>query len=133
MCQAHRNWTIPSPKAVGILFMAASACVGLMVVAMLWAGTMARAQSMPTDPQSSCKVTPALFATWFESPPAAANGVVNPANSVTFPNSPNCSFYQWSKQMFLWLTSPAPSRYGGCARIFDSPTFFDVSPPDLAT
>jgi hypothetical protein len=54
---------------------------------------------------------------------------VNPANSVTFPNVPNCSFYQWSKQMFLWLTSPAPATYGGGGgRIFDSPTFYDVSP-----
>src|SRR5258708_10498268 len=32
--------------------------------------------------------------------------------------------------MFMWLTSPAPSAYGGGAHIFDSPTFFDVSPPD---
>jgi hypothetical protein len=30
--------------------------------------------------------------------------------------------------MFLWLLSPAPSSYGGGAHIFDSPTFFDVSP-----
>jgi hypothetical protein len=30
--------------------------------------------------------------------------------------------------MFLWLLSPAPSSYGGGAHIFDSPTFYDVSP-----
>jgi hypothetical protein len=59
---------------------------------------------------------------------------VNPANSVTFQNSANnCIFYQWSEQMFLWLTSPAPASYGGGGgRIFDSPTFFDVSPPDAS-
>ena len=32
--------------------------------------------------------------------------------------------------MFLWLTSPAPPTYGGGGRIFDSPVFYDVSPPD---
>jgi hypothetical protein len=71
-----------------------------------------------------------VFASWFESGSVSLNGVVNPADSVTFPNTPNCSFYQWSEQMFLWLTSPAPPRYGGGGRIFDSPVFYDVSPPD---
>jgi mono/diheme cytochrome c family protein len=33
--------------------------------------------------------------------------------------------------MFLWLTSPAPATYGGGGgRIFNSPAFYDVSPPD---
>ena len=32
----------------------------------------------------------------------------------------------------MWLTSPAPSTYGGGAHIFDSPAFFDVSPPDAS-
>jgi len=91
---------------------------------------------LPTDPNPSCVVTPAVFATWFTPiPPAttgvvAVNGVVSPANSVTFPNTPNCSFYQWAKQDFLWLTSSAPPTYGGGGGlIVDSPTFFDVSPP----
>ncbi|HTQ79426.1 MAG TPA: hypothetical protein VMM92_05480, partial [Thermoanaerobaculia bacterium] len=54
-----------------------------------------------------------------------------PANSVTTPTTPNCSFYLWSEQMFLWLTSPAPATYGGGGgRIFDSPAFYDVSPLD---
>jgi hypothetical protein len=61
------------------------------------------------------------------------NGVVEPADSVAFSSSGNCGFYQWSEQMFLWMTSPAPARYGGGgARIFDSPTFYDVSPPDAS-
>ncbi|HEX9365529.1 MAG TPA: hypothetical protein VF921_02820, partial [Vicinamibacterales bacterium] len=68
--------------------------------------------------------------TWFESGVPALNGVVKPADSVAFPAVPNCDFYSWSRQMFLWLTSPAPARYGGGSRIFNSPTFFDVSPPD---
>jgi hypothetical protein len=87
-------------------------------------------QSLPTDAQSSCVVTAPVFASWFQSGTVTLNGVVNPANSVTFPNTPNCSFYQWSKQMFLWLTSPAPATYGGGGGlILDSPTFYDVSPP----
>ena len=89
---------------------------------------------LPTDASSTCVVTPTVFATWFQPvAPAttgvvAVNGVVNPANSVTFPNTPNCSFYQWAKQDFLWLTSPTTSAYGGSGLIIDSPAFFDVSP-----
>jgi hypothetical protein len=89
-----------------------------------------RAQTMPSDPSPTCTVTSATFATWFQSGSPSLNGVVNPANSVAFPDSPNCSFYQWAKQMFLWVTSPAPSIYGGGGIILDSPTFYDVSPPD---
>ncbi|HEY6322676.1 MAG TPA: hypothetical protein VJA16_14060, partial [Thermoanaerobaculia bacterium] len=85
---------------------------------------------MPIDPKTTCTVTAATVAGWFQSGTITLNGVVNPANSVTFPNTPNCSFYQWSEQMFLWLTSPAPASYGGGAHIFDSPAFYDVSPPD---
>ena len=57
--------------------------------------------------------------------------MANPADSRIGP-APNCGFYQWSEQMFLWLTSPAPPAYGGGANIFDSPAFFDVSPPDAS-
>jgi hypothetical protein len=32
--------------------------------------------------------------------------------------------------MFLWLTSPAPARYGGGSHIMFSPQFFTVSPED---
>jgi hypothetical protein len=99
----------------------AMACVGVAPAA---------AQTIPTDPSPTCTVPAPTFASWFQSGTPAVNGVVNPANSVAFPNSPNCSFYQWSEQMFLWATSPAPPVYGGGDRIFDSATFFDVSPPD---
>lgn len=90
----------------------------------------ATAQTLPSDVQPRCAVPGATFASWFQSGTPAANGVVNPANGLTFPNTPNCSFYQWGAQMFLWLTSPAPSTYGGGSHIFDSPTFYDLSPPD---
>jgi len=105
-----------------------AAALMLMAVASAWTSP-ATAQSIPTDAQATCTVSAATFAGWFQSGTVTLNGVVNPANSVTLPNVPNCSFYQWSKQMFLWLTSPAPATYGGGGgRIFDSPTFYDVSP-----
>jgi hypothetical protein len=57
------------------------------------------------------------------------NGVVNPADSLNFPDPPiNCEFYQWAEQMFLSLTSPA-AECGG-THAFDSSGFFDVSPAD---
>ena len=87
-------------------------------------------QTLPSDASDSCPLSSALFSSWFQSGSPSLNGVVNPADGLAFPNIPNCTFYQWSEQMFLWLTSPAPASYGGGGgRIFDSPTFFDVSPP----
>lgn len=85
---------------------------------------------LPADVKPTCTVTAPVFASWFESGAVTLNGVVKPADSVAFPDIPNCSFYQWSEQMFLWLASPAPPKYGGGSRIFDSPVFYDVSPPD---
>jgi hypothetical protein len=91
----------------------------------------AAAQTIPTDAQPpACNVSAATFNGWFESGSPSVNGVVNPADSVNFPGKTNCSFYEWSMQMFLWLTSPAPRSYGGGNFIFDSPVFYDVSPPD---
>jgi hypothetical protein len=95
---------------------------------------------MPPSPipgfSDVCTITSSQFAGWFQPiPPATTgvvtlNGVVNPADSVNFPNTPNCSFYQWAMQDFLWLTSPAPPTYGGGGgRILDSPAFYDVTPP----
>jgi hypothetical protein len=84
---------------------------------------------LPTDASPTCTVSPATFNTWFVKTPITADGAVNPANSVTFPNTPNCSFYQWAMQDFLWLTSPTTSAYGGSGLILDSPAFFDVTPP----
>ncbi len=111
----------------------------LLLVALTAAGLakasswLAQAQTLPTDAQTTCTVTAPVFASWFETGAVSLNGVVNPADSVNFPNIPNCSFYQWSEQMFLWLTSPTPPTYGGGGgRIFSSPVFYDVSPPDAS-
>ena len=105
---------------------------GFMLIVFVSAGTpVANAQTvLPNDAKATCPVPGPEFNSWFTTGAATANGEVNPADSVNFPDVPNCSFYKWSEQMFLWLTSPAPSRYGGGGRIFESPTFFDVSGPD---
>lgn len=93
--------------------------------------TPALAQTLPPDAQPLCVVPQATFNTWFKSGAPALDGVVNPANSITFPDPlDNCPFYQWSEQMFMWLTSPAPPSYEGGNRVFDTPVFYDVSPPD---
>lgn len=73
---------------------------------------------------------------WFPSAGQASiplNGLVNPADSIHFPGNTNCDFYKWSSQMFLWLTSPAPSNYGQGSHVFNSPIFYDVSPPDATS
>jgi hypothetical protein len=87
---------------------------------------------LPTDPVQTATIPPSTFSQWFSKAHPTVDGVVTPANSVTFSNDTslaNVDFYQWSERMFLWLTSPAPAEYGGGGRrIFASPAFFDVSP-----
>ena len=86
------------------------------------------AQTLPADAARACTVKSEDFARFFESGTVTANGIVLPADSLNFPDQPNCSFYEWSWHMFLWLTSPAPFNYGGGGRVFNSGVFFDVSP-----
>jgi hypothetical protein len=106
----------------------------LSAVLILFLGLAARAQTLPTDPQTPMTGSPPFglalpeFSTWFQSGSPSLNGVVTPANSLNS-LSPNFDFYKWSERMFLWLTSPSPTLYGGNGRIFDSSVFFDVSPP----
>ena len=92
-------------------------------------------QTMPADAGSSCaaSLTAPEFNTWFDSGAVSLNGSVKPANSVLFPDTPNCSFYKWSEQMFLWLTSPAPPKYGSGGLVMNTPAFYDVSLPDPVT
>src|SRR6266404_2758075 len=100
----------------------------LIVLALMSLGQLALAQVLPADAQPTCTVPAPTFATWFVSGSVTPNGSVNPANSVMFAPNSNCSFYQWSEQMFLWVNSPAPPTYGGGGgRVFDSPVFFDIS------
>lgn len=105
--------------------------VAVLLGASVYFGAAVAQTPIPSDPKNSCPVSATTFAGWFKSGVVTANGEVNPADSVAFPDSPNCSFYEWSEQMFLWLTSPTPRTYGGGGgRIFNSPAFFDVSAPD---
>jgi len=130
-------------KSSGLSTIAALSCIGILAFACscnngkasnatpTLATQAAAADALPSNPQSSCTVSPQTFNSWFQSKTVAVNGIVNPADSVNFPtNNTNCDFYSWSMQMFLWLTSPAPSTYGGGRFVFDSPIFYDVSPAD---
>jgi hypothetical protein len=106
-----------------------AALVAASGLAALWCGACATTP-LPGDPAQTCVLTTSDFNNWFQSGTAAANGVVNPANSVGFSNNPNCDFYKWAEQMFLWTSSPSPTLYGGGGRIFNSTVFYDVSPLD---
>jgi hypothetical protein len=126
-----QDFAIRFVLAPGFVLVLSSAILAVFMI--LFSSPVVRVhaqESIPNDPQGGCPVAVTTFASWFETGTPASNGIVKPADSVNFPNVPNCSFYEWSKQMFLWLTSPAPTRYGGGTRIFNSPTFYDVSPPD---
>ena len=106
----------------------------LLAGAATLAAPAASAQTIPSDAQNppnlACTVPAATFAGWFASGSPTLNGAVNPANSVTFSTTPNCAFYQWTEQMFLWMTSPASGAYGGSGPVFNSSVFYDVSPAD---
>jgi hypothetical protein len=107
--------------------------VALFVLLIAVGGALIQA-ALPVDADTPCStsLTPAEFNSWFVSGAVTLDGVVKPADSVHFPNIPNCSFYKWSEQMFLWLTSPAPPSYGGGTLVMSSPVFFDVSLPDAS-
>jgi hypothetical protein len=89
---------------------------------------------LPQDVLAICTVSDSLFNTWFVSGKATENGKVMNANSVTFPSVNNCSFYQWSEQMFLWLASPnTGDKYTPGNTVFESPLFYDVSEANPTT
>src|SRR5262249_30239712 len=85
---------------------------------------------LPSDAKPTCTVSPTEFASWFASGTVTLNGTVQPADGLTFPDLPNCNFFKFSEQMFLWLPSPAPANYRSDARVLNSSVFFDVSPAD---
>ncbi|MGQ0739788.1 MAG: hypothetical protein ACT4OJ_12075 [Bacteroidota bacterium] len=96
----------------------------------------------PAPVRGGCPVTATEFNSWFNSGSVTLNGIVKPFVSNDFPepsDSPSdCEFFQWSEQTFLWLTSPVLQRGNTgmplsnkiTERIFESPAFYDVSPPD---
>jgi hypothetical protein len=90
--------------------------------------------ALPSDAARRCThLTSDEFATWFSDGTVTRDGVVTPA-SVDFSEGSttdpcfNSRFYEWAERMFLWLTSPAPSQYGGAGLIFDSRAFYEVLP-----
>lgn len=93
----------------------------------------ADSEYLPQDVKQSCTVSETEFNSWFKSGKVTENGLVEPANSVTFPHNNNCDFYKWSQQMFLWITSPASGEYGNKGTILESPVFYNVSPQDPIT
>jgi hypothetical protein len=76
------------------------------------------------------------FASWFTGGvPGTLNAAVSPADSLNFSNggaggtaNANTDFYRWSYRMFLWLTSPTPSAYGGTGLVMSSPEFYNLTP-----
>ncbi|MFM5893177.1 MAG: hypothetical protein ACKOQM_01930 [Novosphingobium sp.] len=108
----------------------------MTVIGLLAAPALISAQDLPPSfaPLTTASNNTLAFSGWFVGGnPGALNAAVKPADSVNFSNTPNQDFYRWSYQMFLWLTSPSNSTYGGSGRVFSSPEFYSVSPPDPVT
>jgi hypothetical protein len=82
---------------------------------------------LPADVKSTCTFSTGEFNAIFQSGNPSKDGSVLPANSISFTPNSLCSFYKWSAQMFLWLTSPVPPQAGS---VFDSQVFLAVSPLD---
>lgn len=103
--------------------LAGLAAAGLLSVGL--SGPASAQLAIPTDASSDCTISQSDFAGWFAGGSVTADGAVDAANSLTFPNDSNvCDFYKWGAQMFLWLTSPLSD--GGVVMV--GPDFFNVSP-----
>lgn len=83
---------------------------------------------LPIDAKPTCVVSDTDFKSWFKDGSITKNGIVNPANSVTFSHLNNCDFYKWSEQMFLWMMSPITEGSYSNGTVMESPAFFTVSP-----
>jgi hypothetical protein len=92
-----------------------------------------RSSRLPTNVFQSCTLPQDSFNTWFAGGKAVENGLVMPANSVTFGHNNNCDFYKWSWQMFAWITSPLTNnKYGSGNTVLESQVFYTVSPANAA-
>jgi hypothetical protein len=110
-------------------FTGTRAFAALAALALLSSGQAANAQTiLPPDVKDTCTVTRTEFAGWFLSHGIEKDGIVNPADSLSFAPDSLCSFYKWSEQMFLWLVSPIPAEFHLGTHIFNSATFYTVSP-----
>lgn len=108
-----------------------AAALALQLSSQVVSSNVALAQTaLPATVKPTCTVTGPEFNGWFDSGSVSPNGEVLPADSFAFTPNSLCSFYKWSEQMFLWLNSPVPARYGTGSHVFDSPAFYSVSPAD---
>jgi hypothetical protein len=106
----------------------------MAAVAIASSTPVATAQTVVPEASNSatfgCPISTATFKSWFVSGSVTVNGRVNPPDNVNFSDKgTDCSFYQVAEQMFLWVTSPPLSGYGGGSYVFDSPVFHEVVPP----
>ncbi len=83
---------------------------------------------LPSDVLQSCVVGASDFKSWFKANEVSKNGIVLPANSVTFQHRNNCDFYRWSEQMFLWMTSPIINGDYSDGSVMESSVFYTVTP-----
>jgi hypothetical protein len=82
MTKSGRTARLPLIAAAGILVLICAA----FQMSRSTPGLTMTTNSLPTA-QPTCVVTPAVFATWFHSGAPTLNGLVDPANSVIFPNN----------------------------------------------
>lgn len=109
-------------------------CCLIFALALALENQIAAAQTLfPVDAELTCTVAKNEFQRWF-----ARNGSVVAPDSINFPQSrtrnrriaaPECPFFKWAEHMFLWVTS-RPSRGDPGTYVFDSSTFYNVSPLD---
>jgi hypothetical protein len=106
--------------------------IAILTLAVLAIFVIARAggtqDPLPPNPAKTCTIAQPDFAKWFANGMVQKDGLVKPADSLDFTPTGLCDFYKWSWQMFLWATSPQHT-YGGSSVVFNSPVFYDVSPP----
>jgi hypothetical protein len=100
-------------------------CLTIALALGLESQAAAAQTAVPMDAKSTCSVAKNEFAKWF-----AANGSVVAPDSVNFPRgAPECMFFKWAEHVFLWVTSRRSGSNPG-SYVFDSSTFYNVSPLD---
>jgi hypothetical protein len=105
----------------------------MLALALATASPVATAQTIVPEASNSalygCPIPGIEFRNWFVTGSVTVNGMVGPPDNVNFLEKGDCSFYQRAAHMFLWVTSPPLPGYGAGSYVFESPVFFEVSPP----
>jgi hypothetical protein len=92
MTRSGKTTRLARIAAAGMLVMICAA-FGMYRITPLLSVLNVQQNSLPTDPQPTCVVTPTMFASWFHSGAPTLNGLVDPANSVYLP--------EYSQLLFL--------------------------------